>query len=311
MAMTYLTQASSGAQRCAGVYGDATTLFDWAVSGRHGWTTAHTGTNERIYQSASGHLMYVNHKSADSGAAQRFIVRGCESATAVGSRTDDYPTVAQVANTSCNWLASSSADTTARNYIFLVGPDFVFFASKFDGTSWEWGFFGQVPAQYSGDSYNVICTTRNIASHNIPYLLSSNYGAISNVSNSQAGRIFWKRDITGAIKSERGNLCAFGQYPGGSLTGAPAALGGYLNGIARQKMGLSSFGSGTTTVGVTALMNRGWLPNIWQPLHNSIGGLTDADTFTDSAYNAGASFSPITYSTFALFVETTDTWAAP
>lgn len=310
MAMTYLTQASGGAQRCSGTYGDATTLFDWAVSGRHGWTTAHTGTNERVYQSTAGHLMYVNHKSADSGNARLFIVRGCESATSVSAHTDEYPTVAQLANTSCNWLASSTADTTARDYIFLVGPDFVFFASKYDGAQWDWGFFGQVPAQYSGDSYNVICTSRNTTGV-VSSMLGSGFGSISNGTNVQTNRIYWKRDITGAIKSERGNLCAFGQYPGGSLTGAPAVLGGYLNGIARQKMGLSSFGSSTTSSGVTALMNRGWLPNIWQPLHNGLGSMTDADTFTDSAYNASASFRPIVYSTYALFVETTDTWAAP
>lgn len=310
MTMTYLTQASSGAQPCAGTYGYATTLFDWAVSGRHGWTTAHTGTNERIYQSSSGHLMYVNHKSADSGNARLFIVRGCESATGVGARTDDFPTVALVANTSCNWLLSSTADTAARNYVFLVGPDFVFFASKFDGSSWEWGFFGQVPSQYSGDSYNVICTTRNATSVSA-VMLGSSYGQLSNGSNMQSGKLFWKRDITGAIKSERGNMCAFGAYPGGGLTNAPAIMGGYLNGIARQKMGISSFGSSSTTAGATALMNRGWLPNIWQPLHNGLGSIADTDTFTDTAYNASAVFRPLTYSSYALIVETTDTWTAP
>lgn len=64
-----------------------------------------------------------------------------------------------------------------------------------------------------------------------------------------------------------------------------------------------------------SLPQRGYLPNLWAPLHNGRGSINARDTFTDTAYNPSATFRCFTSSNSAnaamIIVEETDTWSPP
>ena len=124
---------------------------------------------------------------------------------------------------------------------------------------------------------------------------------------------FWARGINGTTVSVGGGLQAGSGTGLGRMSGCPPMRGGYQNRILRGKIPLSDSGSVTATVGVLALPNRGWLPNLWFPWHNGSGGVAPGDTFTDTAYNPAASFTVIANTTYTnnVILETTDTWVMP
>lgn len=304
MSITLLTEASPGATRNAGVLGDLTTLLDWALSGRHGWTIKYTDTNRRVYESLSGHLLYVNHNTS----AQTPIVRGGESATGIDSRVDEFPTVAQVSDANCNWLVSTVANTTARPYYILVGPDFFIYAPSADGTYFDVNFFGEAPPTFATDNHNVLINVRGVAGGAIGNTLAS---AASNTI-STSSKLFFRRDITGTIKSVSGFLLSPGGNYIGAINGLPAATAGYLNAIMRAPLIAGDIGSNTTAAGAQAIANRCTLPQLWAPLHNGTGGLSPGDTFQDLAWNPAAVFRPLTTNTTGstgwVILEETDTW---
>lgn len=306
MSITLLTEASPGATRNAGVLGDLTTLLDWALSGRHGWTIKYTDTNRRVYESLSGHLLYVNHNTS----AQNPIVRGCESATGIDSRVDEFPTVAQVSDAICNWLVSTVANATARPYYILVGPDFFIYAPAADGTYFDVNFFGEAPPTFATDNHNVLINVRGTTNTTIGNALPSS--ASNTISTSS--KLFFRRDITGSIKSVRGFLPSLaGSSSGiGAINNLPAATAGYLNAIMRVPLIAGDIGSNTTMAGAQTIVNRCTLPQLWAPLHNGTGGLSSGDTFQDLAWNPAAVFRPLTASATGsngwVILEETDTW---
>ena len=306
MGLTVLTQASSGAPRNAGTYGDATTLFDWGISGREGWTTLFTGTNRRIFQSASGYLLYVDHTS-NSGDARLAIIRGVESAWSISVRTDEFPTVAQVANNSSNWLVSTAASTVSRDFVLKVRPDSVEYWSRVDGVYWDHGFFGRTGLTYASDTYGVLCEVRNTATTTTSFQSTALYSGVSNYT----GKHYWMRDRSGAIKSSRATLAASGSTLG-ICTASPPARGGLSNLIMREKIGIGCLASSGVTAGSLSQVNRGWYPDLWQPQHAGNGGIADGTTFTDTPYASGSLFRMMHLSAGAFMVsEETDTWAVP
>ena len=306
MGLTVLTQASSGATRNAGTYGDLTTLLDWGLSGREGWTTAFTGTNQRIYQSTSGYLLYVDHTS-NSGNAGLAIIRGCESASSISVRTDEFPTVAQVGNTLSNWLVSTAASTTTRDFVLKVRPDSVEYWSRADGTYWEHGFFGLPGLTYGSDVYGVLCEMRGVSNAALGYQSTP----INNGVGTSSGRHYWMRDRSGAIKSSRGSLSASGATLGSSAS-SPPARGGLSNLIMREKIGVSCIGSSSASAGSLSQINRGWIPDLWQPQHAGNGGIADGTTFTDTPYASGSLFRMMHLNAGTFMIsEETDTWSVP
>lgn len=315
MSLTVLTNASSGAPRNSGTNGDLCALLDWALV-QEGWAIEYTATNARVYRPASGNRLrlHVRHDSAVSGAAQRALVRGCESASSATSITDTFPLAAQVVDANSNWLISTVASTTDRPFIILVTPTWMAYLSQAGGVANEWtiGWFGDLPAEYSGDTWNTAILVRGQANNTV----SSGgiaAGAGTNLAGSTLG-LYWARDITGATKSSVGMLCASATALG-AMQGGVAARAGYLNAVYREPIGVSDFASGTTAPSTLALIKRGWLPQLWNPLHLGRGSLSDTDTFTDTAYDPTASFRALSSGAGAgvafIIVEETDTWSPP
>ncbi len=308
-----LTQASASAPAMEGVNGAMNAVLNFCLthsSLTNPWVRDHNdaGSFTSIWRAANGNRfpLYCRHDSAVSGGAQRAVVRGCESAAAYNSRTDEFPTAAQVADTSANWLASSTADGTDRNWTAIVTDTWIRLWVKFNGTNWEMHFYGDVARSDTSDAYNTVCISRNS---------TGTTQVLSNMSTDNTvatqSKVFWARDIAGGVKSSRGSVQCSGTALG-TVTSAATYKTGYLSRIMREKIALGCIGSSTTTPGTTAQVRRGWLPNLWQPQHGSTGAVVDQDTATDSAYSGSALFRfYVPTGTSSLIEEESDTWSIP
>lgn len=313
MAVLILTNASSGATRNSGTNGDFTNLLRWALP-QKSWAEEYGGGsgNAAVFRAASGNRrrIHVNHDSATSGSACLAVFRGCEDATSSTSLTDAFPTVAQVANGSCNALISNTASTTDRQFYLFVDEKWFLYLSNFNGTSaWDYVFFGDPPGAESGDTFATCIVQRSSSATS-----SSSAGTWQGRTPASAPSTnspYWCRDISGATKSTTGVLNTIvGNF---GIGGVQPARGGYANRVRREKIGLGCSGSTNNTQNSMAIDRRGWLPQVWNPLHSTIGTLNDGDTMTDSAYNASASFRAINTAGIGAWalLETTATWAPP
>lgn len=313
MTWLVLTNASSGATRNAGTNGDLCTLLDWALP-QAGWAIEYTASNARVYRPGSGlrNRLYVQHDSAVSGNAGLATVRGCENASSATVLVDPFPLVAQIANNASNWLVSNTANTTDRPFRIYLSETFVFYFSQASTTAeaWDMGFFGDVSPAFSGDSWYTVCDIRNSTG----VVVGPGLGQTCGAAVVAGSNLFWCRDVTGATKSSRGVIYASGTGGTGmgALTGGTGARVSYQNRIYREKVGATDGASTSTTTSALGLPKRGWIPNLWNPLHLGRGTVSDVDTFTDTTYNPLASFRLLSAaSAQCTIIEETDTWSAP
>lgn len=283
----YLTPASSGATRNSGTNGDLNALLDWALTGNSNWVRLyHDGTNfYDVWQpAAGGPCLTVHHNSAQSGSPQRSVVRMCESASGASTYTDPFPTVAQVADTSSNWLVSSLSNTTTRDFHILVWETGIIYATKYSGVTdrWEMGYALQCPSRFASDTTNNwICGVTNNAAPSGGDIIAQNVTTVP-AGSTQANVNFWMRNAQGTIKSERGNIGAPGSILG-VVSGCPAITAGFGSAIERRKVMAHGIGSSTTTLGASAIIDRGVIPQMWAPLHSALTGIGEADTITDGS----------------------------
>lgn len=314
MTWLVLTNASPGATRNSGTNGDLCTLLDWALP-QAGWAIEYSSGNARVYRPGSGNRFRLNvqHDSAVSGNAGLACVRGCEGASNATTLIDPFPLSSQITNSNSNWIVSTIASTTDRPFRIYLSETFVFYFSQAGGVTdaWGMGFFGDAPAMYDSDSWNTLISVRNTASTNV-----SNSGigqTTSSTTNSSNTGLMWVRDVSGAIKSSVGILNTVGASLGGS--GIQVARGGYQNRIYREPLYAACNGSTTSSVGPLALIRRGAIPNLWNPLHSGHGTLSEVDTFEDTTYNPSAIFRSLSSATSAagtfVIMEETDTWSPP
>lgn len=315
----YLTEASSGAPTLSGTNGTLCAVLDWALP-QKGWTIEYTATNMRVYRPPSGNRfrLFVAHDSATTGDARLALLRGCESATAasLAGITDPFPTVAQVPNNQSTVLVSTTASAVARGYRIIVSPTFLVLATdcaSATAASWDLAMFGDLAGTESADSYATICLVGESSS--TTSITARGMGAVMG-PNFSSGKVYFCRSIDATVKSSRG--CLYGSSSTTAVTsfmntgGAPAMRSGYAGRINREKVGATCIGSANTTVGGPAVMKRGWIPNVWNPLHSNLGGVTTADDFTDTAYASGSSFTfAAASSSVACILETSDTWSPP
>jgi hypothetical protein len=311
MAVLVLSELTPGAPVLSGTNGALCSLLDWGLL-QNGWAIEYTATNSRIYRAGSGnrYRLSVRHDSAISGSAALATVRGCENASSVSALIDPFPTVAQNTDANACWIASDAVSAVARSFRFLVSPTWMILAVKAgSANAWDVQFFGDVPKTYAEDAWNTICTSRATTS------LGVDNSVVSEPISSGffiAQKMFWARGIDGGAKSVRGFLSTSNLSVIGASAGSPAARAGYGNRIVREKIAISDCGGSSAVVSALAVARRGWLPNIWSPFHNGTGGMTSADTHTDTAYALGSLFRIIPTSGFGfVLLEESDTWTAP
>lgn len=314
---TYPGLPNSG--RLSGTNGDLVGIMDIALVA-NGWSIEYSSGNARIYRPGSGNRfrLYMNDDSASSGAATMCLVRGCENASSASDAglVDPFPLPALVANNLSNWTKSNLANTTARTFDIWVSPTWVIFSCNWNGTAQQYtfNFFGDVGAALPGDSYNTICMVGNTTNANI----QQGWGW-GNTTNSSTGALYliWARSFDGTVKSTRGQT-TWVSTSVGALSAGSQAQAGPTGKVDRQKIPLQDMGNstvGATFVPAIGLVTRGWMPNVWMPLHVGKGTLSGRDTFIDTGYNASADFSVVSKGSGVndafFIIETTDTWSIP
>ena len=297
MAVTYTNSAAGGAISLYGVNARLVTWADKHLVTDHGYSKPYSSANAGIYlpPGSAGPGFLINHDSAISGGAQRAVFRGFESALGIATLVDPFPTVALCADTSCNILVSGTADATPRAWWSLIGDwsgpsdSFFLLVVQISSTQTEWHFFGRPYLADPADTYGWLISIRNITS-----TTSQSYSitALNNFNACQ--KMYWMRSSDGTVKSTTAvvvpaygsnttglgvlaNTWAFPPPSGGKMVYTPIQVGC----------------SGTTTNTTAAPKNnpkRCILPYMFAPAHTSYTGVTNADTFLDSSYDAAAAF---------------------
>ena len=314
MSIIHLTEASSGAPRNSGTNGDLCVLLDWALVTNGGWSIVQTAANARVYKpiGGNGFLLYVNHDSAVSGAAQLATVRGCETATAASEAgvVNPFPTIAEIAATSATWLVSSLASTVTRNFDIYVTSTFVIYISNINGTTInDIQMWGDISPTLAGDIYNTVCSSRNgTGTTTAVGYTCTNSGVVQGTLH-----LWMCRSYDGTVKSTTASIVNQGGANLGAVNATSAAFLGATGLIDRQKCQVLDTGATTTTFATAkGVVNRGWIPNLWNPVHASNGTVNNRDTFTDTSYNGSAVFvNHMTVSTGWAIVENSNTWNAP
>lgn len=322
MAIVKVTEATVGAPnsgRISGTAGDLYAMLKYALP-LNGWAIEYDDTINfgLVARPATGNRfrLFVLDNATASGDARLALVRGCENASAATTAglTDPFPTVAKVADSSSNWLKSTTANTTARNFNIYVGPTWVLFFCNIGGSTniWEMGLFGDWSPALSGDSYCTVCAIRNTTS-----TAAVSNGGVWGAVNGIVGNTSYSfaRDYSGTVKSTTAGINSASSNVFG-LGGLTIAQGGPTTGIDRCRM--VSMDTGTITSSPSSslgLMQRAYVPNLWLPLHAGRGTVNSRDTFTDTAWNPGSTFccfcNANSSSSGFVIVEETDTWSPP
>jgi len=317
VAIIHITEATGGlpnSGRLSGTDGDMVGIQDVALL-LNGWAIEATNSTDRVYRAGTGNRFRLGMRdsAAVSGAATLTMVRGMENFVSASSWTDPFPTVARMADSNSNWVKSSAAGTTARNFDIYVGTTWVLMFVNFGGGTnvWEMQGYWDIPPSLSGDSYNTMVCTRN----------TSNFGSPTNnwtTTATSAGNTSyaWTRTYDGTLKSPTGGPVSQSNTSFGAISNAPQAQLGPDLALDRIKVPATDAGSLTSSPSTTlSLPIRGYIPNLWAPLHGGRGSINSRDTFTDTAYNPSATFRCFCIGNSGtsgfVIVEETDTWSPP
>ena len=312
----YLTETSPGAPALSGTNGALCNVLDWALP-QKGWAIEYTATNNRIYRPGAGNRnrLFVSHDSTVSGDQRLATVRGCENASAANasSLVAPFPTTTQVANNNSTFLVSTSMSTVARPYRIILTDRFLVMSTSAQGvtdSNWDLFLFGDLYGTDPHDSWATICHIGASSTAG-----SNGRGMSSCISSvPYPSKTYFCRTIDGTILSSRGSLyasCA-SLIDMGNVTNTPPARSGYANRVERETVGASCGGATTSTPGSLAILKRGWVPHLYNPVHSGLGTMTSDDFFTDSEHAVGSNFTfLIATNTAFSILETTDTWNIP
>lgn len=245
-------------------------------------------------------------------------IRGAEdasSATTAGL-VGPFPTVSQRASNSSSICVSSTVSTTARPYRVVLSPTFLLMAVSTDGsltTAWDFFFFGDLEGTEPGDMYATAIHVGGSSGTSTPARAVSSCISMG----LQPGKTYFPRSIDGTVSSSVGVLGASASATGAAsfMTFSPLRpdmRAGYGGRIERERVSARCLGSATTSAGSAQIYQRGWIPNLWAPLHSGRGTVTSDDVHTDSAYAVGSQFVVCPAASNAAWIlEISDTWSAP
>ena len=304
MAVYLVTSADVGAPSLSGTNGAGCTVFDYILNTVAGLTIAYTGTNKRVYTMPNGDVIRIVHDSAVTGQQYFMLVRAAESASAVDTIVDPYPTTAQVADGACVVRVSSTNDATARAWWAVVDTSattgcFYFFADYSNGgyVSGTWWAGGTQISCLPSDNYAACMFTRNTTSTSTGGALNSPSYFGGGVGSGTVTHAYLKRSADGTVKSclsagAGAGGSTGGDYFGGSGPGGPDAPSPVDGKIRQTHISMCDYYSQTITYGSGAEFMRLYLPRCFQPLHRASGysGIANGDTWADTSYGASAKF---------------------
>jgi hypothetical protein len=323
MAIIHVTEATVGAPnggRISGTAGDLYAMLKYAAP-LNGWAVEYDdAVNFRcVLRPGTGNRfrLYVNDNATDSGSAARCIIRGCENAsgTLYANLTDPFPTQAQVADTSSNWVKSSAVSATARLFDIWVAETFIWVSINWGGTTnvWDLQGFGDFAPSLPGDSYNTFCTTRNTTTIGGAAAWQGANGMLPTSLNGSSS-FYICRSYDGTVKSTLGGLVGRANQTSIGVVSASinGALVGPTTGIDTRKFEIFDSGSGAGTVSATlCLPVRGFMPNLLSPQHGGCGTLNARHSYPETPYMAtGKVVTAASTSSFAV-IQASDDWTPP
>jgi hypothetical protein len=186
-------------------------------------------------------------------------------------------------------VTSATVDSTARAWeIYLETTFFYICINVAGGAGRMVYFFGDVPSAESGDVWNTMVWQDADTSVDMSFapLWQAPYTGINIVTPS---KMHWCRNIDGTVKSIPTHLITSngGSYLGNAGT-LPVAREGYNSKLHYEKIAVTCPGAQASVSPTKSIYRRGWMPHLWNPLHNGRGTTNvtaDRDTFTNTAYN--------------------------
>lgn len=231
-----------------------------------GWAERWTGTGKTVLYStdlaASGK---ADFRIDDTGTTTARIV-GYESTSDVDTGTNPYPTTAQLSGGGYI-LKSSTANTTARDWLIVANPRTVYLLTVYNGTNFVVHGFGDLSSPYPGDQYHGFVMACNGSSHTSPPYVHYMYGATFDkiwVARNQAAT------VGAAACAKRGPNHFSGVTGSGGATYAypsPLTTSGVL------------FGTGSVKVEIQSGEFRGFMPGMVPILNAVTGAVANGTTF--------------------------------
>lgn len=303
MAVYLVTSADVGAPSLSGTNGAGCTVFDYVLNTIGGLTITHTDTNKRNYALPNGDILHCVHDSAVTGQQYLMTVRACESASAIDTLTDPYPTVAQVADNACVFRTGTSTPATTVDWWAVLDTStttgcFYFFADYNIGgyVSGSWWAGGTQISCLPTDNYAAVMYTRNSTSTSTNGEINAANYFVGGFGTGTINHTYLKRSADGAVKSCMSGGTPVGGSTGaktfGTISGGPACPSPVDGKIRQTAISMTDNYSQTTTPGTGAEPMRLYLPRLFQPLHgtSTYGSIPNGTTWSDSSYGASAKF---------------------
>lgn len=265
-----------------------------------GWTTLYSATNKIVLQNASGFVVRIVDDGSLAAGAREAIFRGAEGATGVDTLTNPFPLVAFRSDAACVIRKSDTADSTTRNYIAVGDEDYIVFAVKFGTTTSDVYRFGVIDTPRSADVYACILNCRgqgNVTTAGTAMGVNASGSQLASGVGGNTGAAF-ARSLSGLILAPTGGYVrTVGNAGIGTANDAGASYPG--DAVEFDLQPIRAFDTGNPT-GVTTNANgrmRGHLPFEFEPLHgNSMTGIANYDTFSDTDYDPAAEFTLVSAS---------------
>lgn len=306
MAVTFYQSTDASAPSLSGTAGSLITLLDailvngYGAKSAAGWAKTYSTTNIAVYTQGSGSngfKLRVLDDGSVTGGAKEAMVRGCESATGHSTTTDDFPLTTQVANNSCVWRKSDTADGTARAWKAVADSTFIILWVNFSGSNnGDVYYFGDMqPIDGGTDSYGTVLVQRNSANSTSAGLCWGNAQAAIIGGANPSHVSHWCRTRDGVVKSSMSIAESISSSVGGygyNLTYTSSVANPSISSkLPHRKTAMSDWYSQNTTMGSGCLI-RGYFKYLHEPMvgANAWVSWLNGDTFSNSSYGGGSSF---------------------
>lgn len=274
--------------------GSLISVLDFCLLTTAGWTKEFSGTNLATYRPPSGNRFYL---AIDDTTTTYARIRSFEEATAEG-----------VAESSGSGPMPTDTLLSGGGYVqkgaSLAWHCYVSDRSMYLFTSVSWYahaiFWGDLAEPIPGDSYH----TALIAAVESMQPTVSPFARVSTSPSVMSGH--WVHRSYSQLSGSVAGGKFIAEFVGGSYLGA---AGDSYPSRVENALKMSRVPFGEVVASPSAVIMRGILPGLWDPLH--LAPLTPLDTFSGSGDLSAFSFCVHglgTSNAYQCFVETSDTW---
>lgn len=311
MAVTLYRSTDGSAPTLSGTAGDLITVLDaclvngYGSKAAAGWTKSFSGTNTATYRQGSGSNQYylnVNDNGPGAGTGKEARIFGSETASAVLTGTNLFPTAAQFTN-GLFVRKSNTADATVRPWVVLADARtmYMFILTNDTANAYYPWMFGEIYSLKSSDLGRCAITGRN--TENSGSVAFEFFDILCSLGTNRTGH-YLARDTqnnVGAILFGQAGDITLGHANGGTNVGTLT----YTN-PADSRIYTTPARVIQTTGGNHV---RGRMRGYWLMCH-AITNFSDGDTYAGAGDLAGKTFLILkgTGNSGLYILETSNTW---